>query len=108
METSRIAALLGPFLDDASLSPDQLDQISAYIDLVLRWNSRVNLTAIRTPDEIVTRHFGEAFFAARHLFPRGGGSPVRLSASQPLGPLASRNSPTTTVPVPPVVRSCST
>jgi 16S rRNA (guanine527-N7)-methyltransferase len=71
METSRIAALLGPFLDDASLSPDQLDQISTYIDLVLRWNSRVNLTAIRTPDEIVTRHFGESFFAARHLFPRG-------------------------------------
>jgi len=71
METSRIAALLGPFLDDASLSPDQLDQISTYIDLLLRWNSRVNLTAIRTPDEIVTRHFGESFFAARHLFPRG-------------------------------------
>ena len=101
METSRIAALLGPFLDDASLSPDQLDQISTYIDLVLRWNSRVNLTAIRTPDEIVTRHFGESFFAARHLFPCGADSPVRLSASQPLNPLASRNSPTTTVPVPP-------
>src|ERR1700758_893779 len=31
METSRISALLGPFLDDASLSPDQLDQISTYI-----------------------------------------------------------------------------
>jgi 16S rRNA (guanine527-N7)-methyltransferase len=35
----------------------------------LRWNARINLTAIRQPEEIVTRHFGESLFAARHLFP---------------------------------------
>ena len=35
----------------------------------LRWNDRVNLTAIREPEEIVTRHFGESIFAARQLFP---------------------------------------
>ena len=29
----------------------------------------MNLTAIRDPEEIVTRHFGESLFAARHLFP---------------------------------------
>ena len=46
-----------------------LQQISTYIDLLLRWNARINLTAIRDPDEIVTRHFGESFFLARHLFP---------------------------------------
>ncbi len=68
VETSRIAALLQPFLE-APLASAQLDSISTYIDLLLRWNSRVNLTAIRNPDEIVTRHFGESFFLARHLFP---------------------------------------
>lgn len=47
----------------------QLQQISTYIDLLLRWNARINLTAIRDPDEIVTRHFGESLFMARHLFP---------------------------------------
>jgi 16S rRNA (guanine(527)-N(7))-methyltransferase RsmG len=41
-----------------------------YIDILLRWNARINLTAIRDPEEIVTRHFGESLFAARHLFPR--------------------------------------
>jgi len=51
------------------LTPTQLQNISTYIDLLLRWNSRINLTAIRNPEEIVTRHFGESFFAARHLFP---------------------------------------
>ncbi len=40
-----------------------------YIDLLLRWNARINLTAIRNEEEIVTRHFGESLFAARHLFP---------------------------------------
>jgi 16S rRNA (guanine527-N7)-methyltransferase len=28
----------------------------------------MNLTAVRDPEEIVARHFGESFFAARHLF----------------------------------------
>ena len=68
MDTARIAALLEPFLEQ-SLSPIQLDQISTYIDLLLRWNARINLTAIRDPEEIVTRHFGESLFMARHLFP---------------------------------------
>jgi 16S rRNA (guanine527-N7)-methyltransferase len=68
MDTARIADLLQPFLEP-SLSPHQLDQISTYIDLLLRWNARINLTAIRHPEEIVTRHFGESFFLARHLFP---------------------------------------
>jgi len=69
VDTARIAALLQPFLEP-SLSPSQLDQISTYIDLLLRWNARINLTAIRHPEEIVTRHFGESFFLARHLFPK--------------------------------------
>ena len=68
MDTARIAALLEPFLEP-SLPPSQLDQISTYIDLLLRWNARINLTAIRHPEEIVTRHFGESLFLARHLFP---------------------------------------
>ena len=68
MDTARIAALLEPFLEP-SLPQSQLDQISIYIDLLFRWNARINLTAIRQEEEIVTRHFGESFFLARHLFP---------------------------------------
>jgi 16S rRNA (guanine527-N7)-methyltransferase len=91
MHPARIAELLQPFLSNschsspglrlgeacpegsrrepAVLSPAQLDHISTYIDILLRWNARINLTAIRDPEEIVTRHFGESLFAARHLFP---------------------------------------
>lgn len=73
MQPARIAELLQPFLDPADdrwPTTDDLDRISTYIDLLLRWNARINLTAIRSEDEIVTRHFGESFFLARHLFPR--------------------------------------
>ena len=73
MDTPRIVALLEPFLNEPflekqSLTESQLNQISTYIDLLLRWNARINLTAIRDPEEIVTRHFGESLFLARHLF----------------------------------------
>ena len=90
MTPARIAELLQPFLDTPHqspktprhseprrrlggepdlLSPALLHNISTYIDILLRWNARVNLTAVRVPEEIVTRHFGESLFAARHLFP---------------------------------------
>ena len=94
MDDARIAELLAPFLKPslkarshqravpsqgaAVLSPVQLRTISTYIDVLLRWNARINLTAVREPEEIVTRHFGESIFAARHLFPEpsAGTSPL--------------------------------
>jgi 16S rRNA (guanine527-N7)-methyltransferase len=95
MHPARIVELLQPFLsapchsepakageESAVLSPAQLKSISTYIDILLHWNSRINLTAIRTPEEIVTRHFGESLFAARHLFPKV--YPVSSSASSVL------------------------
>ena len=68
VDTARIAALLQPFLAHP-LRPETLSKISTYIDLLLRWNARINLTAVRDADNIVTRHFGESLFLARHFFP---------------------------------------
>lgn len=70
MDTARIAALLKPFLAGTPPPPERLlFDISMYVDMLLRWNARINLTAIRDPEDIVSRHFGESLFAARHLFP---------------------------------------
>src|SRR5712692_6068577 len=80
MDTARIAVLLQPFLEP-SLPESILEQISTYIDLLLRWNARINLTAVRHPEEIVTRHFGESFFLARHLFPTSASSVARTLLS---------------------------
>lgn len=76
MTNEKIAQLLSPFLGDASLSDAQAEAVSAYLDLLLKWNAKLNLTAIRDPEEIVTRHFGESFFAAAHLFPSGTGTGI--------------------------------
>lgn len=64
LSESAIASLLAPYLaPPAGLLP----QLSAYLDLLLKWNARTNLTAIREPEEIVRRHFGESLFAASYL-----------------------------------------
>lgn len=69
-----IAELLLPYLGDERLSGTQLDQLSLYLDLLVRWNARTNLTAVREPEHIVSRHFGESLFAARQLLSSGGPS----------------------------------
>jgi 16S rRNA (guanine527-N7)-methyltransferase len=61
----RVRELLEPF--QVELTPPQIDSLLTYLDLLVRWNERINLTGIRTPDECVTRHFGESLYLARHL-----------------------------------------
>jgi 16S rRNA (guanine527-N7)-methyltransferase len=73
MDTATIASLLEPY---ARLDERQLRATSIYIDLLLKWNARVNLTAVRGPQEIVTRHFGESFFVAKILGAQGSPSSV--------------------------------
>ena len=64
MDTSAISRLLEPYGD---LTTKQLEKTAAYLSLLLKWNAKVNLTAVRDPEKIVSRHFGESFFAARQL-----------------------------------------
>jgi 16S rRNA (guanine527-N7)-methyltransferase len=61
----RLKTLLWPY--NPGLSDQVLEQLSVYLDLLRRWNAKTNLSAIREPEEIVTRHFGESLFAAQHL-----------------------------------------
>src|SRR6266513_1456917 len=42
---------------------DQVLQIQQYIKILLTWNAKINLTAIRDPLEILHRHFCESMFA---------------------------------------------
>jgi 16S rRNA (guanine527-N7)-methyltransferase len=67
MDQKLIATLLRPFLK-RDLSDTQLGKVAVYIDTLLKWNARINLTSIRDEQQIVTRHFGESFFLAQCLF----------------------------------------
>ena len=69
LSESAIANLLTPYLSFSEVPATLLPQLSTYLDLLLKWNARTNLTAIRDPEEIVRRHFGEGLFAAQHLDP---------------------------------------
>ncbi|MNM79666.1 Ribosomal RNA small subunit methyltransferase G [compost metagenome] len=50
-ELARGAAQLG-----VELSPLQQEQLLAYLALLIKWNQAYNLTAVRNPDEMVSRH----------------------------------------------------
>ena len=47
-----------------SVDAHQVVQIQEYIKLLLKWNDKVNLTAIRDPLDILYRHFCDSMFAA--------------------------------------------
>jgi 16S rRNA (guanine527-N7)-methyltransferase len=51
----------------AGLPPIAFRRFLAYLELLMRWNTRLNLTAIREPKQIIRRHFVECAFAAQHL-----------------------------------------
>lgn len=67
---SDLQSLLAPFLPDSHLSPVQIQQLRVYLDLLLRWNQKINLTSVHTPEAIVTRHFGESLFLAASVVPK--------------------------------------
>lgn len=67
---------------------DQVLQIQQYINMLLGWNGKVNLTAIRDPLEILYRHFCESMFAGVALpMERGRLADVGTGAGFPGLPL---------------------
>src|SRR5262245_8660830 len=58
----RAAGEFGLHLEDK-----QIQQIQQYTKLLLAWNDKVNLTAIRDPLEILYRHFCESMYGATAL-----------------------------------------
>ncbi len=61
---------LSELLVEAGLEPvsgERDAKFSAYLELLQKWNSKLNLTAIRSPEEILRRHFVECIFCARNL-----------------------------------------
>ena len=49
------------------LSPEQIEQFLAYLALLLKWNRKMNLTALRSPREIIIHHFLDSLLLLPHL-----------------------------------------
>jgi 16S rRNA (guanine527-N7)-methyltransferase len=52
---------------EIQLSPSLIENVCRYVDILQRWNQKINLTGITSLSEILTVHFGESFFASRVL-----------------------------------------
>lgn len=63
LNQAKLAQLLAPFGVD--LSAHQAGRVIVYLDLLLRWNRKINLTAVRSAEDCVTRHFGESMHLSR-------------------------------------------
>jgi 16S rRNA (guanine527-N7)-methyltransferase len=64
---------LNDFLASAGLpllSADQKARFEAYLGLFVRWNGRTNLSSVREPEAILSRHFVESIACANSL-PQG-------------------------------------
>lgn len=48
-------------------TPELCEAIRRYTELLLRWNEKINLTAIREPREILERHFAESLYACAEI-----------------------------------------
>lgn len=49
------------------LSSHQLDQFSKYYELLVEWNSFMNLTAITDKDEVILKHFVDSLALCKYL-----------------------------------------
>jgi 16S rRNA (guanine(527)-N(7))-methyltransferase RsmG len=52
---------------DFALTPEQDAALEAHLELLMRWNKTLNLTAIRNREEAIERHYCEALFLGARL-----------------------------------------
>ena len=65
---SKFSELLRATLDGAvSVSDDQMARLEQHYILLERWNRTLNLTAIRTMEDAVVRHYAESVFLAERI-----------------------------------------
>lgn len=64
---------------DILIPPATADGLAAFLDLLNRWNRKINLTALQDLDEAIDRLLLEPLAAARHL-PLGGGRLVDVGS----------------------------
>ncbi|NDQ57883.1 MAG: 16S rRNA (guanine(527)-N(7))-methyltransferase RsmG [Acidipila sp.] len=65
IENSFLEEALSPF--GVALSTPLADALRRYLELLLRWNQKINLTATSDLGELLRRHIGESLFGARCL-----------------------------------------
>ena len=91
LQSSRERLIEGASQLELTLDEDQIDELLGYLQLLVKWNSAYNLTAVRDPLEMVSRHLLDSlaivpFMQGKTLLDVGTGAGlpgVPLSIVQP-------------------------
>ena len=52
---------------DISFNMEQLEKFYKYMELLLKWNEKINLTAITDPEEIIIKHFIDSLTILKYI-----------------------------------------
>ena len=74
-----------------NLTDEACDKFVAYYDLLIDWNTRMNLTAITEPEEVVKKHFYDSLAALPYLSDGEKVADVGTGAGFPAIPLLIMN-----------------
>jgi 16S rRNA (guanine527-N7)-methyltransferase len=74
-----------------NLTDEACDKFVAYYDLLIDWNTRMNLTAITDPQEVVKKHFYDSLAALKYLKDGAKIADVGTGAGFPAIPLLIMN-----------------
>ncbi len=69
------------------LEEEQIEQFYYYMQILLKWNEKINLTAITKPEEIIVKHFIDSMTIAKYIKPNAKIIDVGTGAGFPGIPL---------------------
>ena len=69
MEKEEFNNLLDKYLNETSLkfNEKQKEQLYLYMNLLIEWNEKINLTAITKPEEIIIKHFIDSITISKYI-----------------------------------------
>lgn len=85
---SSFSQALTDYADDflVRLGDEDIEQLSSYYELLLKWNSRLHLVAPCSPEHFARRHVLESLLLLRHLPPNARIADVGSGAGLPIIP----------------------
>ena len=52
---------------NVDINEEQVNKFYKYMELLLEWNEKMNLTAITEPDEVILKHFIDSITAEKYI-----------------------------------------